>query len=343
LKRRKILEKITENETKEKGAYISATTMLETVQNAAIKTGFVSVHAKLKTELAMVDTQIKDYQQLFGLEMYQIFADLEDMEGWLPTVRDIRSIYDQARRDVDKIELRRKEKEKELEKLGGVPMTTTSECSKYSGPSVASQDERKKNEVAEEYFRQADPTLARSSLGAQRVGENSPLPSTISVSSIPYSERQSGTSVVVQTQAAPISAPLQYGSSSVPYNDPFGSSNFASVPAQPVISGAAFDFMSEGSQRSFGSGPAMGIGLGPAQPVANGTSNFGLISDDSQRSHGSGPMMGPVMGVGGNLMLQDAFAPTPAISNYNDPFAAFDSLQQTPPQRTQADNPLFRY
>jgi hypothetical protein len=159
LKRRKILEKITENDNKEKGAYVNATTMLETMQNAAIKTGFVSYHAKLKTELAMVDVQIKDFQQLFGLEMYQIFADLEDMEGWLPTVRDIRSIYDQARREVDKIVVRRKEKEKELEKLGGAPMTTDSECSKYSGPpSVASLQKEKKNEVAEEYFRQAGNT-----------------------------------------------------------------------------------------------------------------------------------------------------------------------------------------
>jgi hypothetical protein len=348
LKRRKVLEKLTENENKEKGAYVNATTMLETVQNAAIKTGFVSVHAKLKTELAMVDVQIKDYQQLFGLEMYQIFADLEDMEGWLPTVRDIRSIYDQVRRDVDKIQVRRKEKEKELEKIGGVPMTTDSECSKYNVPtSVSTQQNEKKNEVADEYFRQAaNTTLANAQLGPPAVGIPPTMPSSISVSGLPYSEKPAGSNFASQqqVQAAPISAPVQsYGSNSVAYQDPFAPSNygastatvvpFATGPAVVANGGnTALGFMSDdSSQRPYGGGPAMGtvpaMGLGygggpamgnvPAMGSGGGpVGAFGFMTDDSQRSSGSyGPAMGtgPAIGAAGgnNLIRPGPFAPVP--------------------------------
>jgi hypothetical protein len=376
LKRRKVLEKLTDNENKEKGAYVNATTMLETVQNAAIKTGFVSVHAKLKTELAMVDVQIKDYQQLFGLEMYQIFADLEDMEGWLPTVRDIRSIYDQVRRDVDKIQVRRKEKEKELEKIGGVPMTTDSECgSKYNVPmSASAQQNEKKNEVADEYFRQAaNTTLANASQGALSGGVSPALPSSISVAGLPYSERQAGSNFVSQqqVQAPPISAPLQsYGSNSVAYQDPFAPSSygaptatvgpFATGPAVVANGGnTAVDFMSDDSaQRSYGGGPAtgtvpamgLGYGGGPAMGLGEGpVGAFGFMSDDSQRSYGSyGPAMGtgPAIGAAGgnNLIRPGPFSPDPnsaasaaaaASNNNNDPFAAFDILQQQTPHQQQ--------
>ena len=317
LKRRKLQEKITQNENQEKGAYVNATTVLERVQNAAIKTGFVSNHAKLKTELAMVDAQIKEFQQQFGLEMYQILVDLEDMEGWLPTVRDIRSIYDQARRDVEKIQAKRKEKENELEKLGSTPMTNDSECSKYNEPSLPSHNGEKKNEVADEYFRQADPTL-----GQPPPGPAPTLPSHVNVSNpTHFNPQQVNVGLQQQQQqiqAASISAPMQYGSMAQAQADPFASSSNV-MPT--LITGDPF---------------------AAAPPVPNGTSAFDFMSDESGRSLGSAPAMGsgPVLGSGTNLFTPST-APTIAS---NDPFSAFDTLQHPQQQQPQhTDNPMFRY
>jgi hypothetical protein len=132
IKRGKLQEKINANDEKQKTAFTVANNIGEKISNTAKKAGFVSNHAKLMTELSMVDAQIRDFKQVFGLEMFQIFVDLEDIEGWLPTVRDIRSIYDQCRRDVEKIQAKRKGKEEEIIKLGGTPMTGSSEASRRS-------------------------------------------------------------------------------------------------------------------------------------------------------------------------------------------------------------------
>jgi hypothetical protein len=290
-------------------------------------------------------------------------------------VRDIRSIYDQARREVDKIVVRRKEKEKELEKLGGAPMTTDSECSKYSGPpSVASLQKEKKNEVAEEYFRQAgNTTLANVSAASL------PPPPIISVPTPPQLTQQAGHGNFVpqqqhpqQVQAAPISAPLpSYGSNSVAYQDPFApTTHYGGGPSaaavgpfatpqqqqQPVVGNGnnAFGYMNDdSSNRSYGSSsyggagmPAMGtgsvLGLGGVGPAA-GAFGVGFMSDDSQRSFGSyGPAMGtgPAMGFGlggGPTATMGAASNGAAAAAHHDPFAAFDMLQQpTPPQQQQS-------
>lgn len=86
----------------------------EKVLNAGLAAGYAGNSAKLQAELAMIETQIKGYKEEFGVKMYAIFADLEDNRGWLPTDRHIRAMYDQTRRDLEQIELKRASKEMEL-------------------------------------------------------------------------------------------------------------------------------------------------------------------------------------------------------------------------------------
>ena len=159
IRRRVILQKVNNTEQEEKGAYINATNWQETLQNTAKKAGYVSHHAKLKTELGMVDVQIKDFKQVFGLELFAVLMDLEDKEGWLPTVRDIRSIYDQARRDIEKIQVRQKEKEAELIKLGGTPII---ESAPSSALETSPDDPNKGTGTAGSYFKQIAAVEAQS-------------------------------------------------------------------------------------------------------------------------------------------------------------------------------------
>jgi hypothetical protein len=86
----------------------------EKVLNVGKSAGYAGNQAKLKTELIMIESEIKHYKQEFGVTMYAVFVDLEDNKEWLPTERTIRSLYDQTRRDLEKIELKKAAKEKEL-------------------------------------------------------------------------------------------------------------------------------------------------------------------------------------------------------------------------------------
>ena len=350
LKRGNVLSKISQNETKEReqGAYVAGTTMVEKVQNAAIKTGYASNHAKLKTELAMVDTQIKDFKQLFGLELFQLFVDLEDVEGWLPTVRDIRSIYDQARRDIEKIQARRKQKEEELAKVGGVPMTNSSEKSQYNEPTMP-QQQTQENSVANNYFHQAASAEAAAIPNSVSLG--GATPGFGSTNGAPaYGVQPSGATPNVSTgfganaaaqagmaHSASIGS-VGYGSTGVPANDPFQGSNMMATQPQlgpPPMVAAPDPFapsapqphtnvfpstMTDNSSNSFGSAPTMGTGGG-----------FAAASPDPFASLGA-PSIQP--------------APPAPSTNSDDPFSAFDSLQgQEQQQQTQppGGNPLFRY
>jgi hypothetical protein len=65
-----------------------------------------------------MENEILYYKQAFGQELYDELERLEDQKGWLPTDREIRSVYDACRKDIDSILKRRKEKELELKGRG---------------------------------------------------------------------------------------------------------------------------------------------------------------------------------------------------------------------------------
>lgn len=108
-------EKISQAEVSWQAAFPKkAETFGEKVLNAGVAAGYAGNSAKLKAELAMTETQIKGHKEEFGIRMYRTFSDLEDTQGWLPTDRHIRAMYDQTRRDLEQIELQRAAKESEL-------------------------------------------------------------------------------------------------------------------------------------------------------------------------------------------------------------------------------------
>eukprot|EP00521_Asterionellopsis_glacialis_P009594 CAMPEP_0195284656 /NCGR_PEP_ID=MMETSP0707-20130614/2783_1 /TAXON_ID=33640 /ORGANISM="Asterionellopsis glacialis, Strain CCMP134" /LENGTH=408 /DNA_ID=CAMNT_0040344035 /DNA_START=70 /DNA_END=1296 /DNA_ORIENTATION=+ len=89
------------------------------MKNAGKSASMAGNEAKLHTELAVCNTKMTHIQQEFGVDMYQQFEHLEDSEGWLPTNREIRSLYDTTRQDIDTIQRSKLEKQRELEALGG--------------------------------------------------------------------------------------------------------------------------------------------------------------------------------------------------------------------------------
>lgn len=102
------------------GSILTAETVGQKLFNAA---SFLSAGAKeaaCKTELAMLERQIKGFKEEFGTEMYPVFQSMEDNEGWLPTDRKVRSLYDQAREDIAEMEKSKEEKKEQIKQLDGL-------------------------------------------------------------------------------------------------------------------------------------------------------------------------------------------------------------------------------
>jgi hypothetical protein len=119
LKRGRQKERIAQAEVTRQSAFPTpAATLGGKVMNVGKSAGYRGNEAKLRTELNMIESQIKGFKQQFGVELYEVFMELEDNKGWLPTDRTIRSMYDQTRRDIEAIEKKRVTKKKELVALG---------------------------------------------------------------------------------------------------------------------------------------------------------------------------------------------------------------------------------
>jgi hypothetical protein len=111
---------INEAIVKRKSAFPNpASNWQEKLTNAGKSTAMVGNETKLKTELSMFEVQVKAHKQQFGLDLYPTLEHLEDTQGWLPTDREIRSIYDACRKDSEHIKLRKTMKQNELTALGG--------------------------------------------------------------------------------------------------------------------------------------------------------------------------------------------------------------------------------
>ena len=98
-----------------------AETWGESFKNAGKSSVMHGSETKIKTELALLDRKINSIKQTFGLNLFAVFVEAEDTKGFLPTDRQVRSIYDVARGDVQKLEVRKDNKMRELEALGGTP------------------------------------------------------------------------------------------------------------------------------------------------------------------------------------------------------------------------------
>ena len=106
-------------EAKRAGAFpTKAETAGQKVMNFGKAGAMHSAEAKIKAELAIVDRQIRGHKQNFGIELFTTLAEAEDTRGYLPTDRQVRSIYDQTRQDIQSMEAKKKLKEEELISLG---------------------------------------------------------------------------------------------------------------------------------------------------------------------------------------------------------------------------------
>lgn len=338
IRRRKILEKVCSTETEEKTAYIAATNWQETLQNTAKKAGFVSHHAKLKTELGMVEVQIKDFKQVFGMELFQVLVDLEDMQGWLPTVRDIRSIYDQCRRDVEKIHVRRKEKEVELSKLGGVPMVNTSETSKRDNNNINGAGDVDDDPQKPSYFKQvaaAEAGPPQSTLTSSSSAAGYGSSSSIAAAAAPAMYSSNGGPLSYSLpQATPQDAVSASRSTSQSnHNDPF---QFQQQPQQQQYQ----QQYQHQSQTLSGNGT---LAYPQQQQPQHNIDTFA----SGGSGHDSFGSLAP-MGTGGSFMAApssyDPFSfSTPANSTSNNNFAingSIDSQQQQSHQQMQYSDPF---
>jgi len=96
-----------------------AQTFKEKMVNAGKTVNMAGNEAKLRSQMAIMNTKIKAKKEEFGLEVFPILAELEDKKGCIPTDRDMRSCYDRSRQEVLKIEKRKEAKFQTLRALGG--------------------------------------------------------------------------------------------------------------------------------------------------------------------------------------------------------------------------------
>ena len=87
-------------------------------QNGCKAANFARQEVGCKNKIALVEDNMKKNKKLFGEEVYKVLVRLEDHEKWLPSDRDVRFLYDQARRDITKMISEKQQKIMELGELG---------------------------------------------------------------------------------------------------------------------------------------------------------------------------------------------------------------------------------
>lgn len=97
---------------------VPAETVAGKLKNAGKSAAMTGQEAGIKTKMAMMERTMKTNKQQFGVEVYHLLVKKEDEEKWLPSDRDVRFFYDQARRDVEKLEQDWKTREADLAVLG---------------------------------------------------------------------------------------------------------------------------------------------------------------------------------------------------------------------------------
>eukprot|EP00547_Thalassionema_nitzschioides_P006096 CAMPEP_0194209398 /NCGR_PEP_ID=MMETSP0156-20130528/7537_1 /TAXON_ID=33649 /ORGANISM="Thalassionema nitzschioides, Strain L26-B" /LENGTH=431 /DNA_ID=CAMNT_0038936565 /DNA_START=74 /DNA_END=1369 /DNA_ORIENTATION=- len=226
IRRGKFKEQLSQAEVKRKSAFPNAaTTVGEKVINAAKAARFAGNEAKIHTDVSVTETIMKSHKQEFGVKIYSIFVEMEDKENWLPTVREIRSLYDQARRDIEKLQEKMASKKKELEALGG-------EFSSHSAQTKTDNREDDSSRLAPAHFMQsvssvtssATPTLMQSAVSQtpqQSSVQVSYSPSASSMTPSSYSDQPPAIPSVLQASNDPPSS-----STSTTYSPPVPNNSF---------------------------------------------------------------------------------------------------------------------
>jgi hypothetical protein len=316
IKRGKLKEELAQAEVARKAAFPApATTFGEQVLNTGKATAFTANEVKIKTEISMVDAQIRSHKEDFGEVMFDIFVKLEDEQGWLPTVRDIRTMYDKARQDVDRLKAKIDAKEREFATLGTEGdvaaanfTTTATSSSSVSGTTYGSSSQ----------MASTSAHSRPSPLGPQLVVNPAPAPvPALHPASTNTLFPESSFGASPQTTATPSPAMAQaasthhdMGSLSDPYRRPPAA---PMLEAPSAVSGLFLGLTGDSSSAAAPSGGTYGIRR--QSQVAVATS----ISDPFAMDGGGGSSSG-----------HDPFAPVPHQQRHVDPFDSVPSSQQPP-------------
>lgn len=278
-----------------------AATIGEKIMNAAKFAAAGAKEAASKTELAMLDRQILGFKEEFGVDLYPIFESMEDNEGWLPTDRKVRSLYDSCREDIAKINKVKEEKKEQIKKLDGV------EGSGLTPPSVPTIATAPPNLAA------SAPTVVATPVQSQPdMGHNMPWASTAPVVAksatngygSTFAQQQqkqqppsdTGFGFMQTTQpnhstVEPTAAMPQYTNNPLPTTMQQPQPNMMQQPPQQNNLGGVFD-------------PFDGIQAGSSNSMATNATNpsFGA----AQSNNAFDPFSGSSNQTGGNQALNDA-------------------------------------
>jgi hypothetical protein len=327
IKRGKIKEDIAQAEIKRKASFPDkAMTIADKMKNGAKSAGLAGNEAKLATELSMVEGKIRTYKQEFGLTIYEIFVDLEDQKSWLPTDRNIRSMYDQARKDVEKLIQRRTTKVEQLEALGGSYAFDKKEEGQQGETGFS--DDMQYNAPVTPAVPRLTPAPVPAPVAAQGMFAYSGQPSTAANTPAPAAQGmfaypgQPSTAANAQSYTAPTGFP----SAPQPTSEPsysMGSGGYQAPAPAPISQTSSY---MQSTMRV--SDPPSGGGYSDAPPM-------GGYSD-------SAPMGGFADFSGASQTF-----PQPTVNNNSDPFAtSFPSSQSGSNSRNnppQDQNDLFLF
>ena len=87
-------------------------------KNGCKAANFARQEVGCNKKIALVEDNMKKNKKIFGEEVYRKLVRLEDNEKWLSPDRDVRFLYDQARRDVTQLISEKQQKVLQLGELG---------------------------------------------------------------------------------------------------------------------------------------------------------------------------------------------------------------------------------
>jgi len=296
-----------------------AQTIGEKLMNAARYAAAGAKEATSKTELAMIERQILGFKEEFGLELYPVFESMEDNEGWLPTDRKVRALYDQCREDIAhmvKVKEEKKEQIKQLDGLEGTGLTP---------PTVP-------------VVTQPTPTVVATPVYAGQQPQHGQMPwSSTAQTTAPYSAGAYGSSYGSSQQA----------SHSHYEGQQYGGTTWQQQSQQPTQqhqqSTSGFAFM--GGQGKPEISPQGSWNSGSKDSLASG---FSTTAQAGQQSINTAQVFDPFDGIGttnSNSSSNASFGGQPAPTNNSafDPFSGMNQNIGGSSRLSNADMNLFKY
>ncbi|KAL3933398.1 MAG: hypothetical protein SGBAC_010422 [Bacillariaceae sp.] len=140
-KRVKLKEELSGAEARRAAAFPTpAETAGQKVLNFGKASAMHSNETKIKAEISMLDSRIKGFKQDFGLSLFVTLVEAEDTRGYLPSDRQVRSIYDQTRQDINKLLAKKEKKSEELKALsGGITEPSNTDANKSNTHPMSTQ------------------------------------------------------------------------------------------------------------------------------------------------------------------------------------------------------------